>query len=109
MNGTTAVEAGVGHRTLRSVVDAWRRQWHQLAGPAGPFFTSGKTTHSSTIFHSPSILEHQFYNACYAVDAITILEKRVMDSSLMHITVLLQDAPKDPTNRTNLLKISMLT
>ena len=65
------------------------------------------TLRPSSIHHQ--LLEHQFYNACYAVDAITILEKRVMNSSLMHITVLLQDAPKYPTDQTNLLNISMLT
>lgn len=65
MNGTTAVEAGVGRRTLRSVVDAWRRQWHQLAGPAGPFFTSGQMIHSSTVFHLPATLRKSLLQ-CHA-------------------------------------------
>lgn len=94
MNGTTAVEAGVGRRTLRSVVDAWRRQCHQLAGPAGPFFTSGQMIHSSYfIYHR--LLGNHFYNAMHAVDGITILGKRDMNTSSMHIIVFLQDASKN--------------
>jgi len=45
----------------------------------------------------------------HAVDAITILGKRDMNTSSMHIIVFLQDAPKYPTNQTNLLNIFMLT